>query len=272
MAHSPMEHVQDSDHWSFFDHITHSISLEPLNIGGFQITKFMILQLIACGVILGIYIPIARRARSGELPKGGFWNGFEVLLTFIRSNVAQPTLGKKDADKYVPFLWTLFLFILVNNLLGMIPFMGSATGSIGVTGALAVIALLMMHGAPMWEKGPVKYLKSLWPHIDVPYAGPFFSAMIYVIELLGTFIKSFVLSVRLFANIFAGHIVLAMILSFIVQAWSGGFTAIWGVVTVSSVLGVTALSLLELFVAFLQAYIFTFLTALFMGMALHPDH
>jgi F-type H+-transporting ATPase subunit a len=96
--------------------------------------------------------------------------------------------------------------------------------------------------------------------------------MIFTIELLGTVIKSGVLAVRLFANMFAGHMVLASILLFIVMAGEGGYSHIWSVVTVSSVLGVVALSLLELFVAFLQAYIFVFLTALFMGMALHPQH
>jgi F-type H+-transporting ATPase subunit a len=97
-----------------------------------------------------------------------------------------------------------------------------------------------------------------------------FSAMIFTIEMLGTVIKSFVLAVRLFANMFAGHMVLVMLLMFIFEVGKNGFTMLWPVVTVSSVLGVTALSLLELFVAFLQAYVFTFLTALFMGMSLHP--
>lgn len=269
-------HVQDAKEWSFFDRLTGSIKLDALTIDlgfhQFHLTKFMILQLMAAGLILLIYIPIAKRARSGALPRGGWWNGFEVLLTFIRNEVAKPNLGAKDADRYIGFLWTLFLFILFNNLLGMIPFMGSATGNIAVTGALAIIAFCMIHGAPTFQKGPFTYLKSLWPHIDVPYVGVVFCALIFIIELLGTFIKSFVLAVRLFANVFAGHMVLAMILIFIYQVGKHGLTPLWGLVTFSSVIGVTALSLLELFVAFLQAYIFTFLTALFMGMALHPDH
>jgi F-type H+-transporting ATPase subunit a len=95
--------------------------------------------------------------------------------------------------------------------------------------------------------------------------------MIYVIELFGTVIKAIILAVRLFANMFAGHLVLATILIFIYTAATAS-VALWGTVTVASVLGIVALSLLELFVAFLQAYVFTFLTALFMGMALHPEH
>lgn len=281
-GHEPdaFHHVKDTTDWTFFDHLTGPIHLKGLSIDlnfigidhTFYVTKFMILQLIAAGLILAIYIPIARRFRSGHLPKGGFWNGFEILLTFIRTDVAKPTLGAKDADKYVPFLWTLFLFILFNNLLGMIPFMGSATASIGVTGALALCAFVMMHGAPIREKGLFKYLKSHWLHIEVPYVGFIFSLMIYIIEMLGTMIKSFVLAVRLFANMFAGHLVLAVILIFIYQTGKEGLTTTWGVVTFASVLGVTALSLLELFVAFLQAYIFVFLTSLFLGMSLHPEH
>jgi F-type H+-transporting ATPase subunit a len=232
----------------------------------------MILELVAAALILLIFIPLARRARNGELPKGGWWNAFESLLTFIREEVAKPNLGEHHADLYVPFLWTLFVFILFLNLLGMIPLMGSPTASIWVTGAMAVVSFVMMHGAAIAKVGPVHYFKSLWPHIDVPYVGVVFSALIFTIEFLGTGIKAFVLAVRLFANMFAGHMVLAVILLFIPLVGANGLSLLWGGVTVASVLGVVALSLLELFVAFLQAYIFVFLTALFMGMSLHPEH
>jgi F-type H+-transporting ATPase subunit a len=165
-----------------------------------------------------------------------------------------------------------------------------------MTGGLAICSFFMLHVPPAakyakayrlsskWKDKPVlgaivsagvgtwRYLKSIWPHIDVPYAGIFFSILIFTIELGGTVIKSGVLAVRLFANMFAGHMVLAMLLLFIFQVGKNGFTFLWPVVTISSVLGVVALSLLELFVGFLQAYVFTFLTALFMGMSLHPEH
>src|SRR5262249_19751691 len=159
---------------------------------------------------------------------------------------------------------------------------------------------------------PIHYVVSLWPHVEVvqnpwrsgsdshghgsheksasahePALQPslaqvltwitgkvfeiFLCFMIFIIELLGTGIKASVLAVRLFANMFAGHTVLAMILGFIVVA-GNTLPLLWGGITTASVLGVVALSLLELFVAFLQAYIFVFLTSLFMGMALHPSH
>jgi F-type H+-transporting ATPase subunit a len=120
--------------------------------------------------------------------------------------------------------------------------------------------------------GTVLYFKALWPPIEVPYIGWLFSAAIFAIELVGTVIKSGVLAVRLFANMFAGHTVLAVILLFIYSAAAAGNGFLLGGVSIVSVLGIVALSLLELFVAFLQAYIFVFLTALFMGMSLHPEH
>jgi F-type H+-transporting ATPase subunit a len=283
-APNPVDEVQDHDQgvWVFFEHLwdkTVELQLPSFTLFGhkFQLTKFMILELIAAGLILLIYIPLARRARDGSLPRGPWWNAFESLLTFVRNDIARPNLGgehhPEEADKYVPFLWTMFLFILFCNLLGLLPFMGSPTASIWVTGGLAVCAFVMLHGAAIVKVGPIHYVKSLWPHIDVPYVGWLFSIAIFTIEFLGTFIKSGVLAVRLFANMFAGHMVLASMLLFIYTVGNAaGFGVLWVGVTTASVLGVVALSLLEIFVAFLQAYVFTFLTALFMGMNLHPEH
>jgi F-type H+-transporting ATPase subunit a len=319
----------DSSTWEFFNAVFgppvewHLPGFD-IHIGSFhhrfQLTKFMILELVAVVLILLIYIPLSRRSQNGELPRGGWWNAFESLLTFVRNEIAKPNLGEKEADKYVPYLWTLFLFLLFCNLLGMFPFLGSPTASIWVTGALACTAFIMLHGAaivkmgyeyghghghdhhegpghhldtghhghtatsPMLDGlrkipvlgpllvGTILYFKALWPHIEVPYVGWFFSLAIFCIELVSTVIKSGVLAVRLFANMFAGHTVLAVILLFIYSAAVAGNGFLLGGVSIASVLGIVALSLLELFVAFLQAYIFVFLTALFMGMSLHPEH
>jgi F-type H+-transporting ATPase subunit a len=239
---------------------------------GLQITKFMVLELIAAGLLIVIFIPLCRRAQKGGIPNGPWWNAFESLLTFIREQVAKPAIGEHEADKFVPLLWTMFLFVLFCNLLGMIPFMGSPTASIWVTGGMAVCSFVVMHGAAIAKMGGLHYLKSQWPHLGLGIPGIPIEFLIFFLELFGTVIKSFVLAVRLFANMFAGHMVLATILLFIVATGNEGFNLLWPFVTISSVLGVVALSLLELFVAFLQAYIFTFLTALFMGMALHPAH
>jgi F-type H+-transporting ATPase subunit a len=280
---SPFDELHDAYEWAI-SHVRH-ISIPLPRIGPAHIdadhdrviifrgiSKFMLLELIAAGLTAAIYIPLARRIQSGEPPRGAWDNFFEAILTFIRDDIAKPNIGEHDADKYVPFLWTLFLFILFSNLLGMIPNFGSPTGNLYVTGALALCAFVALHGAAIAKMGFGHYVKSLWPHLDVPFGmGYLLKPMIFAIELMGTVIKSAVLAVRLFANMFAGHTVLAMILAFIVTA-VGASAMIWGLVVSASVLGVVALSLLELFVAFLQSYIFVFLTALFMGMSLHPQH
>jgi F-type H+-transporting ATPase subunit a len=326
-SHEPnaFHHVMDSKtSWELFDRFFGTpvaIPLPHFSIFGhdFYLTKFMILELLAAILIAAIFIPLCRRVGQGNLPKGAWWNAFESLLTFIRNEVARPAIGEAEADAYLPYLWTTFLFVLFCNLLGMIPFLGSPTASIYVTGALAICSFIMMHIPAMVKMGPIHYFAALWPHIEIvpnpwgasgghahdhghgdhghapahashtetPAAAPsagtilawvfgsafgfVLSLMIFVIELFGTVIKAIILAVRLFANMFAGHLVLATILIFIYSAATASL-ALWGTVTVASVLGIVALSLLELFVAFLQAYVFTFLTALFMGMALHPEH
>ena len=265
---SAFDHVMDTKHWEILESQHWHFYLPK--VGPFQITKFMIMELLAAALIFLIYVPIARRARTGKPPRGFFWNTFESILTFLREQVAVPNIGRHDADKFVPFLWTLFLFILFNNLLGMLPFFSAATANISVTGALAVIAFFAIHLGAVFKMGAGHYVKSFIPHIDAPFAMKLFILpMIVVIEVLGSFIKAFVLAVRLFANMFAGHMVSAMILGFIVMARMS--TLFWPI-TFGSVFMVTALSCLELFVAFLQAFIFVFLTSLFISSALHPAH
>lgn len=275
MAASPFEHVSDSYRWQLFENFGIHFTLPK--IGQVQITKFMVLELLAAGLILLFYVPVARWARDGEPPHGGpfkrfIWNTFESMLTFIRSEVAEKNIGHHDADRFVPFLWTIFLFVLFCNLLGMFPYLGSPTASITVTGVLALMAFLAIHLGAIRKLGLAGYMKSYVPHVEanIILAIPI-TAIIVVIEVFGAFIKAVVLAVRLFANMFAGHTVLAVILLFIVMAKGTSGFLFWPI-TITSVLGVTALSLLELFVAFLQAYIFTFLTSLFLGSALHPHH
>jgi F-type H+-transporting ATPase subunit a len=190
------------------------------------------------------------------------------MLLFIRDEVARPAIGKHDADRFMPFLWTVFFFVLICNLLGMVPWAGSPTGAFAATGAMALITFVTVVGSGMAKLGPVGFWVGQVPHIDLPLPlAIVLKPGIFLIEVLGLCIKHFVLSVRLLANMMAGHLVLAVIVAFIAAAWSSH--AIWAVAP-ASLLGATALSLLELFVAFLQAYIFTFLTALFIGMAVHP--
>ncbi len=235
-----------------------------------KITKFMVLEVAVALIVLVLFVVLAKGLRGAGTVRGRLWNLLEVFLLFIRDEVARPCIGKHDADRFVPFLWTMFLFVLGCNLMGMIPWMGSPTGALATTGALAIITFLVVIGSGMKQLGVVGFWKAQVPHMDLPGAiAPVIKAFIFVIEIFGLIVKHAVLAVRLLANMMAGHVVLAVIIAFIGASATAG-AAVWGGVTFASVLGATALSMLELFVAFLQAYIFTFLSALFIGAAVHP--
>jgi len=243
---------------------------QPPPVFGYQftITKFMILELVVALLMLAVFVPLARRISGGRAPRGRLWNLFEMMLVFIRDDMARPAIGRRDADRFLPYLWTAFFFILFCNLIGLVPWTGSPTAALAVTGALAGIAFVTAIGAGMVKWGPIGYFAAQIPHMDLPWImAIFLKPMILAIEILGVCIKHGVLAVRLLANMFAGHLVLAVVVGF-VGAAAG--SVLWYGVMPASVLGAVALSLLEILVAFLQAYIFTFLSALFIGMAMHP--
>ena len=181
-----------------------------------KLTKFMVLELVAAALMLLVFLTLAKRIRGGGPPKGLFWNFFEVMLVFIRDEVARPSIGKHDADKFLPFLWNMFFFILFCNLLGILPWAGSPTGALTVTAALAGITFCAVVGTGMQKFGVGGFFKSLVPHMELPKAmAILLIPMIFVIELAGLLIRHVVLAVRLLANMFAGHLVLAVILGFI---------------------------------------------------------
>ena len=242
---------------------------DPQAGSGLLITKFMVLELLAAAVISLVFIVYARKISGGRPPRGRFWNMVEIKVLFVRNSVARPAIGKKDAERFMPFLWTIFFFVLGCNLMGMLPWAGSPTGSLSVTGALALLTFATVVGAGMLKFGLVGFWVGQVPHMELPFVmAMFVKPMVFCIEIMGMLIKHFVLAVRLLANMFAGHLVLAVLLSFIAATASLN-VFLWSGVTVASIFGATALSLLELFVAFLQAYIFVFLSALFIGMAVH---
>jgi F-type H+-transporting ATPase subunit a len=237
-------------------------------IGEFQITRFMVVELIAGVLMLAVLIPVVRHIARQPVSRGWFMNMFEAILLFIRDEVARPSIGGHGADRFLPYLWTVFFFILFNNLLGLIPGGASPTGNINVTVVLAVMTLVTVVGAGMREMGPAGFWVGMVPHLDVPgWLKPPLWGLMFFIEIAGLLIRHIVLGVRLFANMFAGHMVLSVILGFILMAWGSLALA---VVMPASIGGVVLLSVLELFVAFLQAYIFTFLSAMFIGTAVHP--
>lgn len=271
--------------------ISESLHIHPHlpDFGGlYQITKFQVLLLIAATIVAVAMIWLGRKMKDGETPRGKMWNLLETLLFFVRDNIAKPGLGK-EADGYVPFLTTMFLFVFVTNLLGAIPFMGSATASIAVTFALALVSFAVIHASGVKEMGAGGYIKSFVPHMHLEGgAGMKIFGMVLTVgmsalEFMTAFIRLAVLAIRLFANMLAGHAALFMLLFFI-QFVSrpatdpmGGYLLdppgwLYYVVTPFSIAMVLALSVLELFIAGLQAFIFTLLTSIFIGLAKHPAH
>lgn len=247
-------HLTDSQQYQLLGMDFH---LPVLNIAGYAlpVTKHTIM-LITAAILLLILITPLRRTRSG-VPHG-LANFFEVIIIFLRDEVVYPSMGEEDGRKYMPFFLTAFFFILFSNLLGMIPYGSTPTGNISVTGTLAAISLLVMIGSGVVRHGPFGYMASFVPH-GVPV---FVVPILFPIEIVGVLVKHFALCIRLFANMLAGHAVITVFLGLISSLF----------IAPVSILGAVAISLLELFVAFLQAYIFTILSALFIGSALHPQH
>jgi F-type H+-transporting ATPase subunit a len=249
-------------------------TIQPLDL---KITKFMVLELAAAILICAFFVTLARLIRGGAPARGRLWNMLEAFLLYFRDAVARPCIGDHDGDRFVPFLWTLFFFVLGCNLFGMLPWMGSPTAALGTTGMLAFITFGVVVVSGMLKLGTLGFWKAQVPHMDLsltlgginfePVLKIVLIPMIFVIEIFGLLIKHGVLAVRLLANMMGGHIVLAVIVAFIAASAQSIW---WYGVAPASVLGATAISMLELFVAFLQAYIFTFLAALFIGMAVHP--
>ncbi len=263
-----MAHVKDSDsfHLPCGVHVHIPQVLEPI---GIELTKFMVLELVAAVLIIVVFVPLAWKISTGKRPRGRLWNFLEVVLLFLRDEVARPAIGRRDADRFMPFIWTVFFFVLTCNLFGMIPWAGSPTGALGCTLALALMTFGTVVGSGIKKYGFVGFWIAQVPQMELPFVvAVFVKPMIFFIEVVGLLIKHFILSVRLLANMFAGHLVLAVIVGFIAVA-AKQHIMVWSGVMLGSVLGAAALSLLELFMAFLQAYIFTFLSALFIGMAIH---
>ena len=239
----------------------------PIDGFDFKITKFMLIEVAVAVIVAALFIRMAQRMKSSDAPKGRWWNLLEGMLVFLRDQVARPAIGHHDADRFLPLLWTIFFFVLGCNLFGLLPWAGSPTAALATTGAMALVTFFTVTVAGMRQMGIVGFWTGQVPHLDLEWPiKVFLWPMLFVIEIFGLLIKHFVLAVRLLANMMGGHMVLAVITTFIVA--TAGQAVFWEVMPLS-VLGAAALSLLELFVGFLQAYIFTFLSALFIGMAVH---
>lgn len=256
-----LDHIKDGREVDFPGGHFELPHFEPVRIGSQVIdlspTKHVFFLLLAAVLLLWVAVTVARKYRKSLVPTG-FTNLMELVVLFIRDEIALPNMGPAGI-KYVPYLLTTFFFILIMNLTGLIPFGATATGNIAVTAGLAIIAFIMIQFAAIRAHGVGQYLKhltggvhwALWP-IMIP------------IEILGLFTKPFALCIRLFANMTGGHIVILSLIGLIFLFKSF-------VVAPVSVIFVLGIDMLELFVAFLQAYVFTMLTSLFMGFGMQAD-
>jgi len=258
------------------DPMSHILPHHLFDLAGFSISNHVLMLGLAALLMLLVFPFVAR---SKSLVPTGFRNLIESVLQYLREQVARPVLHDAT-DKFMPFLWTVFFLILFANLLGALPINalitavtghpahvgGTATGNIAVTAGLALCAFFAVHVYGMMEQGVGPYWKSFVPHVPAALY-----PLMLLLEIVGALVKPFALAIRLFANMIAGHIVLAIILGF-TTLLAHGVNGMSVGVSFASVLGSTFISLLELFVCFLQAYIFTYLTTLFLGMAVHPEH
>ncbi len=252
-----LHHVMDNH---VFDIGPLHIPLPEIHLWGydFSVTKHVVMMWIAAAILL-ISLTAAARGAGSPVPSR-FRALIEVFLTFLRDEVARKTIPH-HGDRYVGYLLSTFFFILTCNLLGLVPGMATATGNISVTAALALIAFIQIQWGGIREFGVVQHFKHLVPGGIPLWLVP----LMLVVEFLGMLVKPFALCIRLFANMMAGHVVILAFISliFILQSiWVAPFAV-----------GLALfINVLELLIAFIQAYIFTVLTSTFIGMSVHPAH
>lgn len=257
-----LHHIQDQNEWNLFGYHIHLPQFEPVTILGipfnFSITLHVLMMWFASLLLIVLF---AIAFRKGRKKPSGLRVALESLYLFVRNDIALPNLGDELGKRITPFLATLFFFILTCNLMGLIPLFVTATGNISVTSSLAIVTFIMIQIMGIKERGFIGYFKSLVPHGMPAIIYP----ILIPIEILGLFIKPFALAMRLFANMIAGHMVIFALLGIII---------VIGTIFVSpvSIAFAIFINLLELLVAFIQAYIFTMLSALFIGMSAIGEH
>ncbi len=238
---------------------------------GFGISRYMIIEVAVALIMFATFRWLAGKISTGEAPKGKVWNLLESFVTFIKTDVVEKGIEPHESKKFMPLFWTIFFFILGCNLMGMLPWVGSPTASLAVTAVLAFVIFVVGTYLGVQEFGVVGYLKNLCPDLGLPlYMAVVIVPMVWIIEFASLFIKHVILAVRLLLNMAAGHLVLLGIMGLAFSAQAASMSAgSWTALSVVAILGTTILSFLELFVAFLQAYVFTLLASLFIGSATH---
>lgn len=233
----------------------------PLDL---SITKNVFMMMISAIILLLIFISVGNSYKKRGIKEPNGLQGFmEPLILFVKDDIAIPNIGEHKYERYMPYLLTVFFFILLNNLMGLIPFFpfgANVTGNIAVTLVLAVITFLITQFS-----GNKNYWKHIFNTPGVPWWLKYPIPLMPLVEIIGIFSKPFALMIRLFANITAGHIIVLSLVSIIFVYQSVAMTSV-------SVVFVLFMDVLELLVAFIQAYVFTLLSALFIGMAVVEEH
>lgn len=248
----------------------------PLHIGSLTLdmspTKHVIWIMMAATLCALVLIWTARKThgRGAEKAPRGLANVIEAFIIYLRDDVVMRNVGK-GGERYVPFVLTLFFFILFMNLLGLVPFGSAATGNIMVTAALAVLALVAIEVGGAIHLGPKAYMKTIvYVPEGLPWYGQIPMALIMTpVEAIAKLARIFALAIRLFANMTAGHLVILALVGLIFIAGAGAGAAKWAIAP-APVLMAVAIMLLEIFISLLQAYIFTMLTSVFIGLVRHP--
>ena len=237
---------------------------ESVSVYDLSLTRNVVQMILALIVLVVIMLNIAKKYKTGVGVKQaptGLQNAIEPVITFVRDEVAKPNLGHKY-EKYLPYLLTIFFFILINNIFGLIPGAANVTGNIAFTAVLGVISFIVVTFSGN---------KHYWSHIFNPPVPGGIKAILIPVEILGIFTKPFALIIRLFANMLAGHIIIICLISLIFIF--GGLSAAigWGFSPISIAFTVF-IYMIEVLVAFIQAFIFTNLTAVFIGQAIEETH
>jgi F-type H+-transporting ATPase subunit a len=244
--------------------IFHHVTDQPF-LGIFR-SKHMVFLLVVAVVVIVLAQLAVRSYRGGRVPRG-IGSAVESLVVFVRDEIAEPNIGHGDAARFTPLLCSFFFFILAAALVGLLPFSATSTGNIAVTLALATVSFAAQQWAGISKYGVVGHFRSLVP----PGMPKLLLPIMIPVEILSMFTKPFALTVRLFANMLAGHMVITTLLLLIALmgqvSWLGG-----AAMAPVSILLALFIMFLEILVAFIQAYIFTLLSAVFIGMYAHPAH
>jgi F-type H+-transporting ATPase subunit a len=269
-----MGKVSDGNYIDFAGHKLYLPEFDPIQIGALTLDMspsknvvFMLLAGLLCIVTMGLVGRVFRRMEADDAPSG-VANATEAVIVFFRDNVVRSNIGH-GADQFAPFILTLFFFILYMNLLGLIPFGVSPSASLSVTAALAFLAFLWIEIAGFRALGPAGYARTIfYAPPGLPPAGQAVMLLIMTpVEAIGKLTKPFALAIRLFANMTAGKILILSLLG-LVFVFAELTVARWGVAG-GAVVMAAAITLLKVFVAFLQAFIFAMLTAVFIGLIRH---